>query len=78
MHIRTNTPIYTTFPYSPLAKQGDMGKVPQFFGGGGWGWGPLKVGEVLLKKIEARMVPGIVQVYSAVVYSSKDDLNTNC
>ena len=56
-----------------LAKQGDVGKVPQFFGG----WGPLKVGEVFFERTDARLVPGCVQLDSAVVYSSKDDLYRN-
>ena len=56
-----------------LAKQGDVGKVRQFFGG----WGPLKVGEVFFERTDARLVPGTVKQDSAVVYSSKDDLYSN-
>jgi hypothetical protein len=55
----------------PLAKQGDVGKLPQFFSR--WGEGPLKVGEDSLTKLR----PGIVQQYDAVVFSSKDDLYMN-
>ena len=47
------------FPHDPLAKQVDVGKVPQFFSG--WGEGPLKVGEILLTKLR----PGWRQVLSS-------------
>ena len=39
-----------SFPHGPLAKQGDVGKVPKFSIFRGRGGGPQKVGEVLLIK----------------------------
>ena len=39
--------------------------------------GTTKSWRGFVDKTEARLAPGTVQLYSAVVYSSKDDLKTN-
>ena len=53
-----STGLNLMFFHGALVKQRDVCNVPQFFG----------------DKTEARLAPGIFQLYSAVVYSSNYDL----